>query len=333
MGGDIVKSVNKSRHTESELHAMNLNRHLKKVAAAAALAVSILPASQATGNVAHAAPVMNGLSFGGSTYAKSQPTHGPVQAVIFGDSVPANSNPLGVASGKLGPGPAKDAARDIGGATPYNRIGCSSDGHFADAYSRGSGLSVGNYACSGSSYVTGGFHTIDNAIDIAASKGDLNHGTQEVAIMAGANDTYPRLSPGGPTPADLAPIIKNGMVNSINHVRKYAPNARIKIIGYPQVTDRFGAACTIDVVPGFPSGHIPGVGGFEAAVQWAGATAAREAGATFVDLKPASQGHGTCDNDRWYSGVIDTTAPSKYKLLLHLNDNGVEQTGRIAGER
>ena len=301
---------------------------VRTIAAACTIAAATVaaPASHA----ATAGPV-HGLSLGGSTYAKPQPTEGYVDAVIFGDSVPANSNPLGVASGKLGAGPVKDAARDVAGATPYNRIGCSSDGHFADAYARSSGLRVGNYACSGSSYVTGGFHTIDNAIDIAAAQGDLHAGTREVAIMAGANDTYPRLSIGGPAPADLAPIIKNGMVNSIHHVRRYAPNARIKIIGYPQITDRLGAACTIDVVPGFPGGHIPGVGSFEAAVQWAGATAAREAGATFVDLKPASQGHGTCDNDRWYSGVIDTTAPSKYKLLLHLNDNGLEQTGRIAG--
>lgn len=309
-----------------------LTRSARLGAAACALVAGLIAPA------AHAAPQLpapphgNGLAFGGSTYSHTHPTHGHVDAVVFGDSVPANSNPLGVAAGHVNNEQVRNGLRDVGGATPYNRLGCSSDGHFIDAYSKASGLSTGNYTCSGASYGTGGIK-INQAVDVATQHGDLNGSTKEVAILAGANDTYPRIgiTPDSQTPNQIRDDLKRNMVNTINHIHRVAPNARVKIIGYPQVTDKFGMACTIDAIPNVQGGHVPGVGIYENIVQWAGATAAREAHAQFVDLKPQSQGHGTCDPDRWYSGVVDSFPPAPYKLLLHLNDNGMQQVGTLAG--
>jgi hypothetical protein len=50
-----------------------------------------------------------------------------------------------------------------------------------------------------------------------------------------------------------------------------------------------------------------------------------------VSLKPVSQGHEMCSNDRWITGIIDTTSQRR-NLPLHMTDIGLRNVGAAAAK-
>lgn len=235
----------------------------------------------------------------------------PGPAVILGDSLAANPLPVDYLAGKL----------NLPGKT--NVVGCGTDGLAAAAYSQASGRQTVDATCAGASYRTGGDHMITLA-DRAAAAGQLNRGTGEVVIVAGANDTYPHMIGGLPLPA-VENDLKIAIVNTVNHVKRLAPNARVKIVGYPKLTGPDGSVCLINNGDqALPAAWISApVNDAATALQNAGRNAANETSATFVDTQAISQGNSTCAPaaQRWVAGIVDTG--TTHNLPIHATDAGL----------
>ncbi|WP_192795851.1 GDSL-type esterase/lipase family protein [Corynebacterium sp. 11A] len=253
----------------------------------------------------------------GISAALPAPSHAaPGNVVVVGDSMPANPSIEDFVASKL-----PEQARVITPNAHLNQVGCGSDGLFSGTYARVSNKPVDDFTCPGASFMSGGMR-VDFAIDTAARRGKLNNGTSEVVIFAGGNDTYSRMS------SQSLPDIERDLYGAIRHsiakAKRFAPNARVKVVGMPHVANAEGGVCLINVIPNVPLG-IPAraVNDVERHLQWAQVNASRDGGATFVDTKPISDGHEMCSNDRWITGIVDTTARSPHKLMFHMTDAGL----------
>lgn len=238
----------------------------------------------------------------------------PGNSVVVGDSIPANPTVVDYIAGKQ--------QIKIPGAR-INKVGCGSDGTFVAGYRSTYGGPVDDYTCAGGSLHTGGKH-VDQMLSRAAARGDLNGATKEVAIFAGFNDTYPHL---GRAPLSrIEHDIYNGYVNAIKLAKRYAPHAKIKLVGYPTIGTN---VCLVRPAPRvnlpLPAGIIHDI---ENRLQRSGRAAASATGAQFVDLKPVSAQHGMCSNDPWMRGIIDAVPGN---LPVHMTHNGLYAVGRVAG--
>ncbi|RAV33894.1 GDSL-type esterase/lipase family protein [Corynebacterium heidelbergense] len=259
-----------------------------------------------------------------SAIAVSTPTAAvaaPGNTVVIGDSLAANP----VAQDYLA-----QRGIPIPGAGRMNGAGCATDYRFSGTYSDAAKVAVDDFTCSGASYRTGGVH-LNELAGRATNAGALNGATKEVVLLGGANDTYPYVLNPSPLPV---PVIEDqlrvAIQDTIRQVRQAAPNARIKVLGYPQISNGAGNVCLLNVIPGQPTQDLTvHMGEIEAALQRAGQTSAANERAAFVDLKPVSQGHEMCSNDRWMAGVIDTTA-GPHNLPLHMTNAGLEAVARVA---
>lgn len=277
---------------------MRFSLTVKKAAAAALTTMAAASGVAALAPAAHAAP--------GNT-------------VLVGDSMPANPTVEQYASTAVKiPNPG------------MNKAGCAADGSFAGGYSEAAGRAVADFTCPGASFATGGRHVSD-LIDKAAEAGELNGATAEVVIFAGANDTYPHMLQNPKPLGEIEGMIHNGMVKAIEQARAKAPNARIKVVGYPQIGNAKGEVCAISLTP---NGTVPtpaiNVGGAEGALQNAGRKAAEQTGAQFVDLKGMSAGHEMCSPDRWIAGLVDFGSAPR-ALPLHLTWDGIKAVSTFVG--
>lgn len=251
----------------------------------------------------------------GGVMAAPQVSAQPANSVVFGDSIVANPAILDYVGHKLG------------GNVPSNGSGCVTDRTFSGAFGRGAGLPAADYTCAGASLATGG-QRVSHQIHLATQQGYLGHHTREVAIMAGANDSYTRLRE---QPAGVQNTVRIATRKAVEQVRAAAPNARIKVVGYPTIANHQGFACPVNLIPNHPSVLPVNVGQWENAVQWGQVYGAQEAGAQFVDLKPITANHGMCSPSRWIVGLVDTTAPAYYNMGFHMTTHGLNQVGEHAG--
>ncbi|GAB3939476.1 GDSL-type esterase/lipase family protein [Corynebacterium tapiri] len=244
----------------------------------------------------------------------SAASHG---AVVVGDSIPANPTFVDYFGGK---GSSVPGART-------NNAGCGADGEFPRNFGAAAGMPTSDYSCPGASYLTGGQHVKD-LLGRAAAQGDLNPSTREVVLFAGANDVWPKVLNGGSLP-DAQNALKGAIVDAVNTARHFAPNAEVKVVGYPEIAPN-GSVCPMRLAPG-SSAPVPAqvVTDIENAVQWAAVDAARETGATFVDSKPVTRGHGICGEQPWMAGIID--AGMNYNIPLHMSLDGIRAVGHNAG--
>ena len=275
---------------ETEETVVNMKRQVTRLALAAITAIAPL---------AIAAPMASAA---------------PSSAVFVGDSIPANPTVASYLAVKTGV--------PIPGAH-VNLNGCATDGQMPAMYGAAAGLETFDYTCAGASIRTGGQH-VTAQLDNAAKAGKLNASTREVVIMAGANDTYPHILnqvPLGQIETDLT----NGFADTINHAKKLAPQARVKIIGLNQIAAPNGDVCLVNIGDNtMPLAPIPAVRDSEGILQRAGINGAKRAGATFVDSKAISQGHDMCapGNMRWTVGLIDTGS-GPHNLTFHMTNEGL----------
>ena len=118
--------------------------------------------------------------------------------------------------------------------------------------------------------------------------------------------------------------------DAINQIKHVAPQAKVKIAGYPTVSGPNGEVCLINTggvgVP-TPAVNLREIeDGLDAAL----AQAAGDTGVQFVSLKAATAGHGTCDADNWVVGVIDDSI-GDYNLFVHMTNHGVQVAGDHVG--
>ncbi|WKD60211.1 Lipase 2 precursor [Corynebacterium ciconiae DSM 44920] len=162
----------------------------------------------------------------------------------------------------------------------------------------------------------------------AIQVGDIHSGTRAVVLAAGMNNY------GGFGIRDGVNILDNQAVHNaylkdirdaVKQIRRVSPRIQIIIPGMLQVTEpTSGMLCAVNVVPNAPMGvPVPLLRDVENWNRDNQIAAARETGATFVDIKSGSAGHHTCvpDMQRWVSGSIDTTTP-KYNMGLHPSEAG-----------
>lgn len=243
----------------------------------------------------------------------------PGNTVVLGDSIVANPDLYSWAAGRGVPLP----------DPVLSGPGCGTDNRFANSYAQASGQHVDNYSCAGSSYRTGGMHVTEQA-DRAHRGGALNAGTSEVVIWAGANDTYPYILGDRLPVSQIESQLRASVERTVNHVKRHAPNANVKVLGFPHVTNGAGQICPVNVIPGIqtPSALFQ-VSDIEWALERAIRDGANRAGGNFVELKTASRGHEMCSDDRWIEGIIDTTSERR-NLPLDMTDTGLREMGRTA---
>nr|WP_260432465.1 GDSL-type esterase/lipase family protein [Corynebacterium bovis] len=195
------------------------------------------------------------------------------------------------------------------------------------------GVPVADWSCTAQTS-RGSLHRIDRAI----AAGDIHPGTRAVVLAAGMNNYGPYgaldgvdiLDPRAVRDAYLA-----DMHAAADRVRAVAPGARIIVPGQLTVADPVTAVyCAVNVVPdrpvGFPLPLLRDVENWNRANQ---VDAAREIGATYVEVRDGSADHHSCapDAGRWVAGVVDTTTPD-YHMMFHPSRAGSAFVARrIAG--
>lgn len=181
------------------------------------------------------------------------------------------------------------------------------------------GMNVADYSCTGHASLD-----LPGRVDQAVRDGVFGPGTRAVVLSIGINDYMPWKVEAAGTRYNADAIRERYVANmrqAAAKVRAAAPRAKLIIPGMLSVSEDSGLQrlCTINVVPNMPLGlPFPTVQRIENQNRDNQRAAAQVIGATFIDLKKQSRGHGTCapDEQRWVAGLIDTTTPS-YAMAFH----------------
>lgn len=187
-----------------------------------------------------------------------------------------------------------------------------------------SGVNVADYSCTGHASLD-----LPGRVDQAVRDGALGPRTRTVVLSIGINDYMPWKVREAGTSYN-ADIIREHYVANLRRaaakVRAAAPQARLIIPGMLSVSEDTGLKrlCAVNVIPNAPLGlPFPTLARIENLNRDNQRAAADAIGATFIDLKERSRGHGTCapDDQRWVAGLIDTTTAS-YAMAFHPSREG-----------
>lgn len=127
---------------------------------------------------------------------------------------------------------------------------------------------------------------------------DLVHGCDDAAVAEGRWPDYTAIT--GTAYADRVRKV-------VDYVKYYAPNAKIELIGYPEIAPEGTTEWCADLL-GVVRWVQPRAGAmveYWNRLQTAQREAAAILGIDFIDLKPATAGHGLCAADPWFSNFLD----------------------------
>ena len=115
-----------------------------------------------------------------------------------------------------------------------------------------------------------------------------------------------------------------GVASALAAIRARAPRARVLVVGYPDILPVRGNGCWPEVT--IARGDLPYLRGVETRLNAMLATAARQAGDTFVDTYTPSTGHDACTHGgtKWVEGLIPTSAA----VPMHPNALGEQAMAR-----
>lgn len=105
-------------------------------------------------------------------------------------------------------------------------------------------------------------------------------------------------SPQGPA-ADLMDDVAADVEAALEAVTEAAPDARVFVVGYPQILPPSGSCALFPLPPGDEEWARGIIDGFNDALR-AGAEAVD---ATYIDMFAASEGHDTCSDEPWMAGL------------------------------
>ncbi|WP_426718000.1 GDSL-type esterase/lipase family protein [Corynebacterium auriscanis] len=248
------------------------------------------------------------LAFLAAPVAHAAPA-APNSAVIFGDSLLANPTIPDYITSHINP-------RDP--RVKSTLSGCATDDVARRGFAARTGKPTYSYTCAGASFVTGGQH-VSQQINLAIAQGKLGRQTSTVIILARANDTYPRIIGQSQSVSRVVQNIEPAAVRAVNRVRAAAPNAKIKVVGYPTVAAPNGGSCVIGQLP--PQVFDSRVPQVERAMEAMGNRVAARTGAQYVSLKAASRGHDLCSRDPWLAPLVASPKPAN--IPFHLTPNGM----------
>lgn len=193
------------------------------------------------------------------------------------------------------------------------------------------GMNLSDYSCSGAVAGASPSLQIASQISKSISDGNLNADTDAVAISIGGNDMMTLVAM--PQEQRIA-AYRELMTEHMTTIRGAAPNARVVLVGYPEVVGAQGNFCPVAI--GSPIGiglPIPMLGQVEMDINNYQAVVADELGIDFLDLKGSTAGHGICanDKDRWVSAPADLTNKNSWEMPAHVTSAGNAHMGaRIA---
>lgn len=95
------------------------------------------------------------------------------------------------------------------------------------------------------------------------------------------------------------PRIRAHLVEAVRQVRRRSPDARVLVVGYPQIVPD-GEGCA--ALP-FARGDVAYARMVNRRLVETVAAAARRSGATYVDVWAATEGHDICADDPWINGA------------------------------
>lgn len=98
------------------------------------------------------------------------------------------------------------------------------------------------------------------------------------------------------------------MVEALEAIRERAPEATLLVVGYPHLFPEEG---TCELLP-LARGDYPYARELVGRINDALAAAADQAGATYVDVAAATDGHDICATDPWIAGLIPAEAGLEY---------------------
>lgn len=267
--------------------------------------------------------------------------------VAFGDSYFANPTPMEYANAKVADVAAPmssqlppEAQAQLGPFQPAGKHGCGQDpNNVPRQIGAQRGLEVRDYSCAGSTAYMPGLKTLPMMVDFALGDRALDGNTREVVIQYGFNDSYLFLSgqvlqKGLPQTyfnlqneyAHQKQLWTDAMNAQIDRIRGAAPNARITIADYPEISEPNTMNQCLVHVPGGPD--YAGIPAFWIAdaerniSAWAQELAGAR-GLNFAPVRGATAGHNECtpNGQRIIAGVIDTTTPN-YNLPVHMSGPG-----------
>ena len=245
----------------------------------------------------------------------------PTNIVLFGDSLLANPV-FAVAETMQGPGKVSGNAPGEGRCARGNiRIGSEMQAQ--------TGIKVEDFACSGAAAFAplAGTNRLATQVDQALGQGKLTPGTRAVMLQIGMNDNWKA--------PNLYDVQKreyvNEVRNQINRVRQAAPNAKVTMVGYPDIVGPGGESCWVhwNGVDAPPIAVGPVRAALDAAHDWQRA-AAQATGSSWLNLEAQTLGHGTCAprEQRWVVGIIDNTS-KPFNITTHLTHEGNAEVARI----
>ncbi|MGO1949289.1 MAG: GDSL-type esterase/lipase family protein [Mycobacteriaceae bacterium] len=269
-----------------------------------------------------------GLALGGvaapEAEAQTAAAGAPGNIVTFGDSYTSNPDQvLNTFRGVL----------EIVGDYPQ-QAGClQAPNNWPRKVGAKTGAPLSDWSCTGNTS-----RTMLGRIDHAVAIGDLHGGTRSVVLAVGLNNYGPFGVADGVNTVDPG-AVRGGFLADLHaaadKIRAVAPGAQIVVPGTLTIADPGNSMfCPLNVVPDLPAGiPVPLLRDVENWNRQNQIDAAAEIGATYVEVKNGSAGNGTCapDQQRFVSGVIDTTTPD-YNMIVHPSDAGSEfMADRVAG--
>lgn len=260
--------------------------------------------------------------------------------VVLGDSFAANPSCDGVLVKCDGNG------NDVAGPACLHRdtswpvqlsalLGVAGTADFENASCTNASIDSGPVTSTGEELSGRDGYTLAQLAIKAAANGAFGPRTQVVAIQIGANDAWPRdTATTADAPAQLvcAFNIRQGcdidavaegrwpdldavtgaayadrIRKVVDYVKYYAPNAKIELVGYPELAPANSNEWCLSVLGLFRyvQPKAGAINEFWNRLDTAEREAARILSIGFVDTRAATAGHGLCAADPWLMGVLD----------------------------
>nr|WP_296779034.1 SGNH/GDSL hydrolase family protein [Rhodococcus sp. (in: high G+C Gram-positive bacteria)] len=187
-------------------------------------------------------------------------------------------------------------------------------------------------SCNGGSIDTGTGWTLLQQAREAAKQGAFGTSTKAVLLQVGLNDTwgssrataFPSVDclidvvrgcgtdavADGRVPdagAVTGPFYADRIRPVVDYIRFYAPNARIGVVGYPEIFPSGQSSACLEL-PGngrVNQARAEGYISFLDRLDEAQRGAAAALGIDFVDTRALTAGHGSCADDSWVGGLTD----------------------------
>lgn len=238
----------------------------------------------------------------------------PGNYVAFGDSFPAN------------PG-FTDEQNDTGRPGYVCPVSETNVGH---QVAQRTGLELRDYTCNGTVVYMPTPKALNIYVDQAIERGSLDHNTKLVTFFVGANDTMQAFW----APTDIQDnMFRDSMVAAIDKVKQHTKDAKIMIIGYPEITSRDDVhfACPVNAFGFAPQVPAAPVHVVEMSLQQRQIDAANRTGVQFINMKDVSNVNvAMCgrDGERQVSAFLDSDIGT-YNMTNHLTHHGSRVFGDV----